>query len=270
MVELLTGFADEISGDLGVQLETLAKLQIGGIDVRSVDGKNVLALSPAELAEVRKRAHDAGIVIACVGSPVNKVDATPSNRPLEREKLLRAIEASQHLETKRIRLFTPEKTEDSSDEEILDWMQSQVDLAVAADVILLHENDAKFWGAYPDNARRLFETLGSPRFRAAFDFANTVLIGFDPVEDWLPWIVPYLDTLHIKDATRDPAKVVPAGEGDGRMVEFLRALRSQDWTGRFTMEPHLSAAGPFGGFSGPQLFEVATTAFRRTLEASEA
>jgi sugar phosphate isomerase/epimerase len=55
--------------------------------------------------------------------------------------------------------------------------------------------------------------------------------------------------------------VVPAGRGDGEVRETLRALRADGFTGFFSLEPHLAAAGPFGGFSGPELFGVAHAAF---------
>jgi sugar phosphate isomerase/epimerase len=146
---------------------------------------------------------------------------------------------------------------------IIDWMSDQRRLAQDMGVTLIHENDGRYWGAYPENAKRLFEDLGSDNFKACFDFANTVLLGFRPMEDWFPWLLPYLDTIHIKDAK--DGKVVASGEGDGQIEETMRWLITQGWSGPLTMEPHLSAAGPYGGFSGEQLFEVAVDSFRNVL-----
>jgi sugar phosphate isomerase/epimerase len=74
------------------------------------------------------------------------------------------------------------------------------------------------------------------------------------MRDWFPWLLPHLDTLHIKDAIESSHKVVPAGEGDGELAATLRFLMSQNWHGPLTLEPHLQAAGPLGGYSGPELF----------------
>ncbi|RYG29452.1 hypothetical protein EON81_26690 [bacterium] len=92
-----------------------------------------------------------------------------------------------------------------------------------------------------------------------------MLIGYRPVEDWLGWIVPHLDTLHIKDA-KDGA-VVPAGQGDGQMSEAFRFLEA--WDGNLAIEPHLTHAGAAGGFTGVELFGHAVRALRELQEESE-
>jgi sugar phosphate isomerase/epimerase len=159
----------------------------------------------------------------------------------------------------------PEGREEELAPNVIVWMSEQRRLAIDQGVILIHENDAKFWGAYPDNSKRLYNELHGPNFKAAFDFANTVLLGYRPMQDWFPWILPFLDTLHIKDAIQEGHKIVPAGEGDGQIEETLRFLIGQGWKGNLTIEPHLQAAGPLGGFSGAQLFETAVSALRTVL-----
>ena len=264
----ITGFADEISPDLSLQLSTFNQLKLHAIDVRSVDGKNVLSLTDDELKHVAEATANAGLGIQAVGSPVNKVWLTPENRQTEFAKLKRAAHVAHILGVERVRIFSPEVASDeheSKTDEVLNWMREQIAFAADQGVTLLHENDAKFWGAHPANAKIMFAELGSPHFRAAFDFANTVLIGYRPMQDWFPWILPFVDTLHIKDAVEADHKVVPAGEGDGQLEETFRYMLSQNWSGPLTLEPHLQAAGPLGGFSGPQLFEVAAVALRKIL-----
>jgi sugar phosphate isomerase/epimerase len=190
------------------------------------------------------------------------------NQATEFEKLRKAVKAANHLNIRRIRIFTPEVPEGQHEElaqKVIGWMSEQRKLAEDFGVTLIHENDAKFWGAYPANAKRLFESLANDNFKAAFDFANTVLLGYDPLNDWFPWLLPYLDTIHIKDAVKSEVKVVPAGEGDARIAETLKYLIDQNWSGPLTLEPHLQSAGALGGFSGVQLFEVATNALRKVL-----
>lgn len=268
----ITGFTDEISPDLIHQIATAARLGLSGIDLRSVGGINILALDDATLDLVRSSCAHAGLVIQSIGSPVNKVFFTPENRISENEKLRKAIKVAQYLEVSRIRIFTPETAIENhlpDADGVLDWMSEQSSMARASGVVLLHENDAKFWGAYPQNAKLLFESLASPHFKAAFDFANTVLLGFSPIKDWLPWIVPYLDTLHIKDALANSNIVVPAGKGDAQIKEFLIAAYQRGWDGPLTLEPHLQTAETFGGYSGEELFEVAANALTELLNQVE-
>lgn len=265
---LLTGFADEINPDIDLQIETMVRLRVSGLDLRSVDGVNVLNLSDEKLKEVSDKLKAKNLMVSCIGSPVNKVPYSQAGQGEELEKLRKACHAAKLVGTDKIRLFTPEVPSTFGDgftSLVLRWMEEQVKLAEDEGVILLHENDGVFWGAYPENAKVLFHELGGPHFQAAFDFANTVLIGFQPMRDWFPWLRPYLHTLHIKDAIRDGQKVVPAGQGDGQIEETIRYLLTDGWRGPFTIEPHLQAAGPFGGFSGPELFGVAVDSFRAVL-----
>jgi sugar phosphate isomerase/epimerase len=263
----LTAFADEISPDLNLQLETLTRLGVGGLDLRNVFGKNVSTLSDDDAKDAFRQISDAGIAVACIGSPVNKVPLQQELFTSELDKLKRCLEVAHIVQAPCLRLFTPETVQPGAEfaTEIFDWMTPMVALAEDANIVLLHENDAHFWGAYPECASILFKHFNSPYFRAAFDFANTVLIGFRPMSDWFPWLLPHLHTLHIKDAIQAEGKVVPAGIGEGQLVDTLRYLVSQGWSGPLTLEPHLSAAGAYGGFSGVELFEVATSSLREVI-----
>lgn len=267
----LSGFADEIAADLETQIATLVRLGIKGLDLRSVDGVNVLQIGGERLVEIGEKCKAAGLHIQCVGSPVNKVYYGANARRDERAKFLTAVNAAKSLGTKRIRIFSPEVPTGQNElmwPDLRSWMADMVDLAKSEGMIILHENDGKYFGAYPENAKKLFEAFGGPHFKAAFDFANTVLIGYRPMRDWFPWLLPHLDTLHVKDAIESEGKVVPAGEGDGQLRETLEWLIGQGWRGTLTLEPHLQATGPFGGFSGPELFEAAVTALRALLSSA--
>ncbi len=258
----ITAFADEIAPDLSTQLRVLKEHHVGGLDLRSVEGKNVLALSDAEVDEVGRAVADAGLTVRCVGSPVNKVPLE-AGRAAEDEKLARAIEVAGRLGIRRIRIFTPEGDDEGA---VMAWMEDQVRRAECADALLLVENDAKYWSAYPQNAKRLLRDFAGPNLMAAFDFANAHLLGTS-VEEWFPWIVPYLDTLHIKDAK--DGKVVPAGQGDAGIPIVLQSLWRENWSGALTLEPHLAAAGAFGGFSGEALFAEAANALYGVLAGLE-
>lgn len=264
----LTAFADEVSPNLDEQLAALTAHGVKGLDVRSVEGVNVLDLTLNDYERIRDEVAERGLHVSCVGSPVNKVPYDVMGQGRELDRLRKACYAAARLNTKKIRLFTPEVPEDEHEartDDVIKWMKEQKQIVQEHGLIALHENDAKFWGAYPQNAKRLFEALGDDSFKAAFDFANTVLLGFRAMDDWFPWLLPHLDTLHIKDAIQAEGKVVPAGEGDGQIRETLAYLIGEGWNGLLTMEPHLQAAGPLGGFSGEQLFSTAVAALRKTL-----
>lgn len=265
IVRTLSAFADEISPDLNVQLEECAKHGLDAIELRGVFGKNVMALSDHEVGEVAVACRNEGLRVQGIGSPIGKVKAEESSPEAEDEKLARAIEIASLVGADRIRIFLPQFEEGADLDAVAPWIDPLLRRAERANVILLHENDARYWGAFPHNAQALFAAYGGPNFKAAFDFANTVLIGYRPMEDWLGWIVPHLDTLHIKDA-KDGA-VVPAGQGDGQMREAFRLL--EGWEGNLAIEPHLTHAGEREGFTGVELFGKAVHALRELQEEAE-
>ena len=81
--------------------------------------------------------------------------------------------------------------------------------------------------------------------------------------------------MHVKDAVYSDHHVVPAVEGDGKVLDVLKALAERDYTGFLSLEPHLCH---FVGFTalesepdvlqkaaeseGARLFEVAANALR--------
>ena len=258
----LSAFADEIDADLDVQLSNLQTNDITLVDMRSAFGKNVMALTNCEADQYKLKALEYGVFVNAIGSPVNKVVMVESPAAGELEKLARAIEIAGVVGTKRIRIFTPEGDDFDA---VCAWMEPQIELAAKHNVVLMHENDAKYFGAYPENAKKLLDRFASPNFRFAFDFANTVQIGFRAMDDWFPWLLPHLETVHIKDA-REDKKVVPAGEGVGQLPETLTWLKAQGWNGVLSIEPHLQFAGDRGGFSGIESFTIATNAIKEILK----
>jgi sugar phosphate isomerase/epimerase len=82
-----------------------------------------------------------------------------------------------------------------------------------------------------------------------------------PFTDAYASLRPHVEYVQVKDALLATGQVVPAGHGDGELVETLRALRADGFDGHFSLEPHLRSAGDLGGFSGPRLFETAHSAF---------
>ena len=104
----LSGFADEISPNLDVQIQTLTRLGVTGLDLRSIEKINVLDLDQATLESVRQKCSEAGLHVQSIGSPVNKVPLLGSSQALETSKLEKAIDAAKATGTSVIRIFTPE------------------------------------------------------------------------------------------------------------------------------------------------------------------
>ena len=101
----LSGFADEISQDLNVQLDTLQALGIKYFEFRGVWGKNVLALDKDELDKVKAEIDQRDIRVSALGSPIGKAPID-TDFDAYKELVQHAIDVASHMETPYIRMFS--------------------------------------------------------------------------------------------------------------------------------------------------------------------
>lgn len=267
----LAAFADEISPDIDVQIEHCARNGVDFIELRSVAGKNVLDLDDALRREIKCKLDDRGIGIISIGSPIGKIRIDePFGPHFDRFKI--AVDMADFFAAPFIRIFSYYPAEGMSHDdlirtqrdEVLKRMQAKVDYMRGRTTVLVHENEAKIYGEKALQCLDLVKTINSPALRAAFDFANFVQAHEDV---WRAWelLRDYVVHIHVKDALAGDGTVVPAGKGDGKIREILQDAARRHYHGVLSLEPHLSYAGQFQGFSGPELFKVAVEALRGVL-----
>jgi sugar phosphate isomerase/epimerase len=265
----LTGFADEISPDLDEQLELLSAESISYMELRSLGNTNVLDLTDEEHKKIASAATERGIGISSIGSPIGKAPVTDPFGP-HLERFRRALRAADVMGSPYIRVFSffiPEG-HDPGDyrEEVIERMGVLAGEAKHAGVTLLHENEKDIYGDVPSRCVDILTGVDSLALRAAWDAANFVQCGIShPYTDGYESLRPYIEYVHVKDALSGSGKVVPAGEGEGQWPDTLSALETSGFDGFFSLEPHLASAGPYSGFSGPELFSEAAGVFRGLL-----
>jgi sugar phosphate isomerase/epimerase len=269
---VLSGFADEIDPDLEVQCQVLDGLGIRFVELRSAWDVNVLDLSDEQVAEVKRVLDAHGIGVSSIGSPIGKVNVT-DDFDAHLRRMDRAVEVAQVLGAPYIRVFSffltaDQRPEDHRDE-VVRRMSALAERAAAGGVVLLHENEKEIFGDVPERVHDLVTAVDSPALRLAWDAANYVQCGVVPFPEAYELLRPYTDYIQIKDAVLATGEVVPAGEGDGRLRDTVRALADDGYQGFVSMEPHLSSAHHLGGFSGPENFVRATKAFTAILDAEE-
>ncbi len=260
----LAGFADEISPELSQQIAVCKKLGITDFELRGVAGKNVLDFDPVLRAEIKTALAAHGLAVACIGSPIGKVKIDePFAAHLDRFKI--AVDSARFFGAKLIRVFSyyPPDGGDINQhrDEVIRRFIAKVEYLKDSDLTLVHENERHIFGEGAANCLDLMKTVNSPLLRTAFDFANFIQAGEDPLKNW-PLLKPYTVHIHIKDARPDGG-VVPAGQGAGHIPEILKDAYASGYRGFLSLEPHLAAHGQFSGFSGPDLFETATLALRK-------
>lgn len=269
---ILAGFGDEISPKLEEQLDVLESEGIKYLELRSVNNKNVLDLTDDEIEKIKKELDKRKFGISAIGSPIGKI-GIKDNFEQHLERFKRAIHLAKFFRTKYIRIFSyyiPEKEEpEKYRDEVMKRMNHKVKIAEQENIVLLHENEHGIYGDIPERCKDIFETIDSQYLRCNFDPCNFVLEGVKPYTQAFPLLKKYIEYLHIKDATYTPAKIVPAGEGEGEIKEILLALKSMNFDGFLSLEPHLAAAGKTGGFSSAELFKVASKSLKKILNEVE-
>jgi sugar phosphate isomerase/epimerase len=265
---VLSGFADEISPDPAVQLETLAAESITHLELRSAWSVNVAELTDAQLTQFGQELEAAGVRVSAIGSPIGKIDIAEPIEP-ELERLRRVAHAAGLFGTPLVRVFSffiPRGQDpDGYRDEVIDRMGALAAVAAEHEVVLAHENEKEIFGDIPRRCADLIATVGSPALRATFDAANFVQCGVRPHTEGYELIRPYLVYLQVKDAVLGTGEVVPAGQGDGEVRQTLAALQASGFTGYASLEPHLASGGRYGGFSGPESFRRAAQALKAVL-----
>lgn len=244
----ISGFADEIDGSLMVQVESLRRLGMSYVEMRGVDGNNLIFHTDEKVRQIKKVLDENGIRLSALGSPLGKIGITDDFEP-HFEAFKRAVEIAHRMECENIRMFSfylPEGAKRADYEaEVFEKIGRFSDYAAAQGVVLLHENEKGIYGEKAPECRRLMEQFYGEHFKAIFDFANFVQCGQDTLEAY-EMLKPYIAYIHVKDAKKSDGSVMPAGYGDGNVSVILKDLFANGYNGFLSLEPHLFQ---FSGFA---------------------
>ena len=244
---ILTGFADEIAGDLTTQMAVIRKLSMNHIEMRGVDGGNLIFHTPEKVTEIKSRLDENGIRLSALGSPLGKIGITDAFEP-HFEAFKKAVDIAHRMDTKNIRMFSfylPGGADpEAYREAVFERIGQFVDYADRNDAVLLHENEKGIYGERAAECKKLLDAFGGKSFKAVFDFANFVQAKQDTMEAY-ELLKDHIAYVHVKDAVWESGAVVPAGMGDGQVAEILKKMLSDGYRGFLSLEPHL---GDFDGF----------------------
>jgi 3-dehydroshikimate dehydratase len=274
----LSAFADEISPDLEEQIAVLSLEHIHFVDLRGVWNTNVLDLTDQQVARIKETLDAHGIGVAAIGSPIGKVPID-SSFDEHLHHFERAITVAHAFQTPYIRIFSfypPASKEEAGEsgevnpaeyrDEVLRRLREMTARARAAGVILLHENEKDIYGDTIARCVDLLQSCDDTHFQVVLDPANFIQCGQTPYPDAYEALRPWLGYVHVKDARAD-GSIVAAGEGVTHWPELLQRLRADGYDGFLSLEPHLASAGKYQGFSGPNLFRLASQALQQMLQA---
>ncbi len=280
---ILSAFGDEISPNLTTQMDVLEQNGISFIEMRGVNGKNVVQLTAGEARDIKKQLDARGFRISAIGSPFGKIGIEDDFAP-HLELFRHTLELAKILDTVYIRLFSfyPPDGADPADyrSQVMDRFSQFIQAAEGTGITLLHENEKDIYGDTPERCLDLLETMNCSCAGAIFDPANFVQCDVKTYPEAYELLKKYIRYMHIKDAVYSDHHVVPAGYGDGKVREILKALYDSGYEGFLSIEPHL---WDFVGFSdlephshinkmedgGPKQFAMAAEALKKIIAEIE-
>lgn len=262
-------FSDEAASSVDGQIAAMKRNDLGGTEIRGVDGQSVSSISAEKADEVLKKLKDNGLSVWSVGSPIGKIGIVGDDFDQHLDRLRHTLEIANRLECNRIRMFsfyipageTPEKYRG----EVIDRLGRMVEIAKPFGVTLCHENEK---GIYGDLAPRCAEILNAvPELHCIFDPANFIQSGQDIPQAW-ELLGSRVDYMHIKDALAD-GSVVPAGKGIGHLPEILADFRARGGE-NVTVEPHLQVFDGLAALEKDQKTKIPAYAYPSSDDAFDA
>ena len=265
---IISGFADEAGVSVERQMDVLEKNGIKMIEMRVVDGGPVIEKTDDELRLLKEKLEKRGFTISAIGSPVGK---SPIEEDFEIAKATfqKSVNAAKILGTKYIRAFSfyPPVNSDPMlfADEVIRRMKELIKIAEDNSLIYALENESRVFADIPSRCRYIFDNIESSSLKMAFDPGNFIMNNAKPFPDCYDLLKKNIAYFHVKDASTEPRRFVPSGEGESEMGKLLTAAYNDGFDGVLSLEPHLKY---LEGLNDAQRFTTAANALKKTLNSS--
>jgi len=262
----LSILTDEISQDFGHACEVASRdFGMGLVDLREAGGKNLMNWDAAQIADVRKVVDRFNLRVACLATPIFKVDwpdAPKSSFSPKRDEfgasftfaqqdelLERAFELAKQFQTDRIRVFDFWRLEDQKPHRaaIDDVVRKAAAKAGKRGLTLVLENEyacntatgaeaGRLAAAIPDKALQITWDPGNAQFRDEVPFPG----GYAAIPKGR------IGHMHCKDAAKRADgkwEWMAMGTGVIDWAGQFRALKADGYSHACTLETHWRGAG---------------------------
>lgn len=246
---------DEVSPSLDEGLAFAREEDIGTIDLRVIDGRNVLALSRGELNDASQRVQAAGLIVSCICTPLLKWSPPGKAARTEgdqfgfelgdrspRDVYAQAFAAAEILGARNIRVFSYLAYDEYCVDDLREPVEDLLALAEKFDMKVHIENEGVCNVASFAALEAVMTMYRHPRLRALPDIANAYRRSTPPSAGDLARLLPFTDVLHIKDYSNTLRRFVAVGEGDIPIATLLAAtLPWHEAPLTLTIETHASS-----------------------------
>ncbi|WP_178130455.1 sugar phosphate isomerase/epimerase [Reyranella sp. CPCC 100927] len=230
---LLSVIGDEIGPTLDEMLSFCAENGVSRLEMRTVEGRNLLGMTLDEVAAIAARIHKARITVPTFVSPVLKWPAPgrtstgkadfafdPANCPAP-DPFQHAFDIALMLGATRLRIFSWLAYDGFTPADLAEPLAALCALADTYGVDLQMENEPVCNVATIADLGAVLGTFAHRRLRPLVDICNVYTRGAPPAPSDLRAVAPRTDHLHLKDYSIATGKVVPIGQGD---VDFAGLL----------------------------------------------
>ena len=237
--------SDEISQDFGRALEVASKeFGLGYVDLREINKKNIMSWDAKELADARRLLEKFHVRVACIASPIFKVDwpGAPKSKfspagaefgaaftfNQQDELLERSFELAKAFNTDRIRIFDFWRLDDQAPhrKDIDEKVRAAAVKAGKRGLTLVIENEMACNTATGAESARLLNAIQEPSLELNWDPGNAAHRDEIPYPDGYARIPKgRIGHVHCKDAVKG---------ADGKTWEWAAMGRGViDWAGQF-------------------------------------
>ena len=251
---------DEISAHLTEVIEFIQSNDIRYVELRTIQGKNLIDYSPEELRGFHSLLQSNHIGVSAIASPLFKwypegagreysqeVDSFYFNPFLNLENkkryIKKAIAAARILETQYVRIFSSLLTSavqySFEQDPLLDLALNE---AQKHGIILLLENEPPCFVHSMKDIKYIAKKFFSKNLRVWFDVANFHIIHEKVLTDDLKELKNYVKYFHLKDFD-EHGKYVPVGKGVINYREIISDIRKKFSHQEIylSLEPHVSS-----------------------------
>lgn len=237
----ISGFYDEISSKLSVQIDVLHELGETYMCPRNLDGKNIADYTFEEFREkIYPVLEREGIKFSSIGSPIGKVGIDDEEGFAKQKKqLAELVKIAALMKCRYIRIFSffyGDRDPKSCHEKVVARLRELLAVVKGSGVKLMHENEKKIYGDVPERVLKLYRELNDEDFVLCFDASNYVQCDVDPKAAF-EMLEDYVVYYHIKDCSEYKVEV-PVGTGEGGYDYIIGELKKRGYEGFMTLEPH--------------------------------
>jgi L-ribulose-5-phosphate 3-epimerase len=243
---------DEVSPYLDEGLAFARAEILGTIDLRVVDGRNVLELSHHELGNAAQRIRAAGLSVSCLCTPLLKWSPPGKTAQAKGDQFgfelggrrpstlyAHAFEAAEILGARNLRVFSYLTYDGYKVGDLHDPLAELLVLADKFDMKIHVENEGVCNIAGFAELEALMLACPHPRLRALPDIANAYRRSVSPSSADLARLLPFTDILHCKDYANAAGRFVALGEGDIPFAQlFAATLPAHTAPLTLTLETH--------------------------------